>query len=185
MMTTTLNILRKEEYDYNEWSGGATSEILITPENADFFSGNYNLRISIATVELEASKFTKLPDTFRVLTVLEGNHQLKINNKDYQRIAPFHPISFKGDDRVKSKGKSVNFNVITKNETPFKVVVYPLEEGDIKTINNRNFQKVCLFLANGKVGIEGVVLHYHDSVILDQEVNVTALNKSTLIGVFF
>ena len=48
-----MKIIKTENWKTTKWSGGTTSEIFIYPENALFKKGNYEVRISIATVEHE------------------------------------------------------------------------------------------------------------------------------------
>lgn len=66
----------KKQHTTTKWSGGETTELFIYPENANYKAGNYQFRLSTATVEIEASTFTPLPGVDRTLIVLEGEMQL-------------------------------------------------------------------------------------------------------------
>ena len=111
----------KSDIIKTNWSGGTTAEIFIHPKGASFKLGNYNLRISIATVEIEESIFTSLPDVSRTLMVLKGT--LKLNHEGHHSsvLAPFQQDSFDGGWKTKSQGKVTDFNVMTKNNSKTSV----------------------------------------------------------------
>ena len=50
----------------------ATTELSIAPENGNYQSRDFLWRLSSATVELEESTFTSLPDFDRIILTLEG-----------------------------------------------------------------------------------------------------------------
>ena len=58
----TLTRLTPEDYITTRWSGGATTELLIRPRGAAYAQRAFLCRISSATVELDESTFTPLPD---------------------------------------------------------------------------------------------------------------------------
>ena len=92
------------------WSGGTTSELFIFPEGSEFNIGNYLFRLSIATVEIEESTFTRLPDVNRTLMVLEGILKLEHEGHHKATLKPLEFDNFKGDWNTKSWGKVTNFN---------------------------------------------------------------------------
>ena len=71
-------VLTKEQYIATPWSGGVTSQLAIAPEGAVYANRDFLWRLSSATVELEHSDFTPLPDYYRYLSVLKGEIQVKI-----------------------------------------------------------------------------------------------------------
>ena len=64
--------LTPSDYRVSRWSGGTTTQLCIAPEGADYAHRDFLWRVSSATVELEASDFTMLPDYHRWITTLEG-----------------------------------------------------------------------------------------------------------------
>ena len=72
-------LLDQAGYVTTSWSGGTTTQLAIAPEGAVYGDRDFLWRISSATVELDHSDFTPLPDYHRFLAVLEGEIKLKIN----------------------------------------------------------------------------------------------------------
>ena len=103
-----------KEAKVSKWSGGETIELFISPEEADFKSGDYDLRISVATVNLQESVYTKLPGVWRTLMLLEGNLELNHEGHHTSVLKPFEQDSFSGEWTTHSKGVVKNFNVMTK-----------------------------------------------------------------------
>ena len=54
------------------WSGGTTTEIAISPEGAEYAQRDFTWRVSTATVELDESNFTLLPDYERLIASVDG-----------------------------------------------------------------------------------------------------------------
>ena len=65
-------LLKEENYNIGNWTGGQTKELAIYPPKSKYLDRNFIWRLSSATVETEESDFSKLPDYDRVLMVLEG-----------------------------------------------------------------------------------------------------------------
>ena len=128
-----IQLIPAETYTKTNWSGGKTSELFIYPKEADFKQGNFSLRISIATVEVESSQFTSLPDVQRTLMVLEGTLKLEHDGQHSCELLPFEQDQFSGNWSTKSWGKVTDFNVMTKNET--KTIVQKID-----LIANYSFQ---------------------------------------------
>ncbi|MFT5858838.1 MAG: environmental stress-induced protein Ves [Flavobacteriaceae bacterium] len=110
-----MKVIHFEDAKVTEWSGGKTHELLIHPENSNFKSGDYDLRMSVATVNLEETTFTSLPGVNRILTVLEGKLMLTHEGHHTVKLGPYEQDRFQGDWTTKSKGKVRDFNVMWKN----------------------------------------------------------------------
>src|SRR5690606_21592449 len=89
--------IKENEYRTTNWSGGTTTELFIFPESANFQTGDYELRISIATVETEQSIFTVLPGVDRTLMVIKGQLRLEHENHHNIDLEEFEEDCFKGD----------------------------------------------------------------------------------------
>ena len=50
-----INIKGPEEYTVSQWAGGATTQLYIYPEHADYSRRDFIFRLSSATVECERS----------------------------------------------------------------------------------------------------------------------------------
>ena len=94
------------------WSGGKTTELFIFPADTGYANRDFDFRISTATIEIEASDFTALPDYNRLLAVLEGELELIHEGKYAKKLSPFESDAFHGSWKTNSKGKARDFNVI-------------------------------------------------------------------------
>ena len=102
------------EYNTSSWSGGTTTELGIGPEGSRYADRDFLWRISSATVDLEESTFTALPDYDRIIMTLEGEIDLCHNGGEWLHLKAFETHSFDGGDDTVSKGKVVDFNLMTR-----------------------------------------------------------------------
>lgn len=109
-----INIIQEADYQISKWSGGLTKQIYIMPENADYAKRDFTMRISSATVEVQESDFTHLPDVKRYLTILSGNMELTINGKDPEVVTINKIIEFSGEDQVHCVGTATDLNLMLK-----------------------------------------------------------------------
>ncbi|MBQ7703556.1 MAG: HutD family protein [Firmicutes bacterium] len=107
--------LRKEEdFAVSKWMGGKTKELAIFPPESKYIDRDFIWRLSSATVELEESDFSKLPDYDRVLMVMEGSAVLTYDGKRSIRLKELEQDSFDGGAKTKSFGKITDFNVMVR-----------------------------------------------------------------------
>ena len=102
------------EYNTSNWSGGTTTELGIGPEGSRYADREFLWRISSATVDLEESTFTALPDYDRIIMTLEGEIDLCHNDGEWMHLKAFETHSFDGGDDTVSRGKVVDFNLMTR-----------------------------------------------------------------------
>jgi len=123
-------LLTSKDFKTSKWSGGDTTELFISPEGARLKEGNFNIRLSTATVEVEKSVFTKLPSISRTLVVLDGKMRLEHKGKHVKVLSKFNVDYFEGDWSTTSYGTCVDFNVMTTNGRASKVTPFSLMERD-------------------------------------------------------
>jgi len=102
------------DYSTSNWSGGTTTELGIGPEGSRYAERDFLWRISSATVDLEESTFTALPDYDRIIMTLEGDIDLCHNDGEWIHLKAFETHSFDGGDDTVSRGKVVDFNLMTR-----------------------------------------------------------------------
>lgn len=107
-------LLKAEDYVTTNWSGGTTTQLAIAPEGAVYADRDFLWRLSSATVELDHSDFTPLPDYHRFLAVLDGEIQLKIDTAEPFPLAPGRVVEFDGGVPVESWGRCVDFNLMVR-----------------------------------------------------------------------
>lgn len=178
-MSFTTTILRKDTFNTTTWSGGTTTELLIHPPNSTYTSRNFNWRISSAKVEIEESTFTYLPNIWRKLMVIEGTVLLSHKNHYDVLLSPFKQDSFSGDWTTKSKGKIIDFNLMTAKGYTGTLEAISLCNNDDTVISVRRpaFTKNCKELVSviycpfGNIEFidESTILYSGDLIYIHEE----------------
>ena len=110
----SVRVLKPEDYQVSEWSGGVTTELLIGPENSRYADRDFLFRISSATVDLPESTFTDLPDYNRLIMIFAGTMELRHNGGVWMHFEECEPYRFDGADKTESKGKVTDFNLMLR-----------------------------------------------------------------------
>jgi environmental stress-induced protein Ves len=110
-----LQKLTKDDYIVSSWSGGTTTQLAIFPPGARYADRNFLWRVSSATVELDESDFTPLPDYDRLISTLEGEIVLTHNGGAPIRLRPFEIHAFSGADATHSTGRCTDFNLMLRH----------------------------------------------------------------------
>lgn len=109
-------LYKEEDYITTAWSGGTTTQLAIAPEGAVYAERDFLWRLSSARVELEHSDFTALPDYNRLISVLDGELDMKIGGGDRFSLAPCEVCSFDGGVPVESWGMCRDFNLMLRKD---------------------------------------------------------------------
>ncbi|MGE4276283.1 MAG: HutD family protein [Lawsonibacter sp.] len=107
-------LLTRNQYATTQWSGGTTTQLAIAPEGAAYADREFLWRLSSARVELDHSDFTPLPDYNRLISVLEGELDMKIGGEERSPLSPFTVRSFDGGVPVESWGRCTDFNLMLR-----------------------------------------------------------------------
>lgn len=107
-------LLTKEDYVTTAWSGGTTTQLAIAPEGAVYADRDFLWRLSSATVDLEESDFTPLPDYDRLIAPLRGEMRLTHNGGPALDLAPCQVHAFDGADATHSWGRCTDFNLMLR-----------------------------------------------------------------------
>ena len=150
------NIIVRTEKDYkvSKWSGGDTTELYLYPEDGDYRSGNFQLRISSATVEVERSEFTSLPGVERYLMIFQGHLDMIHGEKEKVSLEPYEVAHFDGGISTVSYGKVVDFNLMLKNGAGGRMEALCLDKGEEKRIQpegRENF--LAIYVKEGEIRI--------------------------------
>ena len=84
----TITHLKPADYATTKWSGGTTTQLAIAPKGAVYADRDFLWRLSSATVELDESDFTALPDYDRVISTLQGDMTLTHNDGEKLTLHP-------------------------------------------------------------------------------------------------
>lgn len=151
-----------------KWAGGTTTELFIYPKEATYPERNFDFRLSTATVEIETSVFTPLPEINRTLMVLEGEMKLTHTDQHEITLKPFETDDFNGGWETKSLGKCVDLNLMCRGKTSGKLTHIELLHQDVINFN-LNAQLNLIYVYRGTVLINHMAAITGDLIILDGE----------------
>ena len=150
--------LRPADYTVSDWSGGRTVQLSIGPEGERYADRKFLWRISSATVELETSEFTALPDYERLIAPIRGEMILSHNGGEEILLRPFDVHRFDGADLTVSKGKCTDFNLmLRKGKVTGEMRSIRLGSGGQQRITpEMPGDTVLLYLAEGTARVQAV-----------------------------
>ena len=150
--------LRPADYTVSDWSGGRTVQLSIGPEGERYADRKFLWRISSATVELEPSEFTALPDYERLIAPIRGEMILSHNGGEEILLRPFDVHRFDGADLTISKGKCTDFNLmLRKGKVTGEMRAIRLGSGGQQRITpEMPGDTVLLYLAEGTARVQAV-----------------------------
>ena len=182
--------LTKSDYIISSWSGGTTTQIAIAPAGAVYAERDFLWRISSATVELEASDFTALPDYDRWIATLESTIVLSHNGGEAITLHPYQPHFFDGGDDTQCLGRCTDFNLmLRKGKCRGEICGLHLSAGEGRTILGEEEDcgqtALLIFCGQGACtvteGTECVLLHEGESVLAEGAVEITAADAAALM----
>lgn len=145
-------IITKKEYKTSSWSGGTTTELFIYPPESTYQERNFQIRISSATVDVDESNFTKLPDYNRVLMILSGELEINHQNHHSKTLSQYGCDYFDGAWDTSAKGKVRDFNLMTSESFLGKLVYDSLSSATKYTLKLSPMQFLeGLYLISGKL----------------------------------
>ena len=154
-MSETYVVKKQEEFKTSLWSGGSTTELYIYPEDAIYKEGNFQCRISSATVEVERSDFTSLPGVKRYLSIFHGHLDMIHGEGEKVSLEPFQVDCFDGGVPTVSFGQVVDFNLMLKNGADGKMETAQISAGENFILEPAEGQNLLVVYAPvGKVKID-------------------------------
>ncbi|WP_312159124.1 HutD family protein [Oscillibacter sp.] len=166
-MNATIRRISPEEYAASRWSGGTTTQIAIAPAGAVYAERDFLWRVSSATVELETSDFTPLPDYERFLSTLRGTIRLT-HGEEALELNPGSVHRFDGGAPTRSEGICTDFNLmLRKGRCAGQMVCLRLGEGGVcrlsqtveATAEKRVFLVYCAE-GDGELSAEGTGVRF-------------------------
>lgn len=103
-----------DSYIVSQWSGGTTTQVAIAPEGAVYADRDFLWRISSASVDLDESDFTALPDYHRWISTLKGGMTLSHEGGEKIVLAPYEVHQFDGGVDTHSWGRCTDFNLMLR-----------------------------------------------------------------------
>ena len=106
--------LTERDYRISDWSGGKTIQLAIAPAGAVYADRDFLWRLSSATVNLDESDFTALPDYMRLIAPISGWMRLTHNAGETVDLMPYETHRFDGADSTHSWGCCTDFNLMLR-----------------------------------------------------------------------
>ena len=154
-MSEIYAVKKQEEFKTSLWSGGSTTELYIYPEDAIYKVGNFQCRVSSATVEVERSDFTSLPGVKRYLSIFHGHLDMIHGEGEKVSLEPFQVDCFDGGVPTVSFGQVVDFNLMLKNGADGKMETAQISAGESFILEPEKGQNLLVvYVPVGKVKIE-------------------------------
>ncbi|MDM8534199.1 HutD family protein [Clostridiaceae bacterium HSG29] len=161
-----MKLIKSKNLITKNWSGGKTRELYIFPENKLYENRDFDFRISSATVEVEESVFTSLPNYNRILMILEGELFIEHTNHHSINLKQFEIDEFSGEWETRSKGKVTDFNLMMTSNLKgnVKVITINGKYSETKKIN----EVFVFYCYEGRCLINGEVLNKFDVLIINE-----------------
>ena len=178
--------LKSDNYVVSTWSGGTTTQIGIAPQGAIYADRNFMWRVSSATVDLEVSDFTALPDYDRLISTLEGEIDVTHNGGETIHLAPYCVHGFDGGWETRSVGKCRDFNLMTRKGA-CSGRMEPIMGPTSVTIGGKPHDTAILYCGMGEVCVEVegqcVTLKQGESLLLEsaEETRLTVSGEGRAI----
>ncbi len=185
-----MQIIRKADLQTSNWSGGTTSELFIFPTTSNYKELNFDFRLSRATIEIEESVFTPLPNVKRQLMLLDGELELIHGEHHTKKLKPLQFDVFSGDWHTKSIGKATDFNLMTIGNTDgtFSVIKAKNKEFHSYKINH---DFTVFYIAEGTLEFEDISVGKSELIIFnglsddDFKFNLTAGTNVVVVKISF
>jgi environmental stress-induced protein Ves len=142
------------------------------------------MRISIATVEQDATTFTPLKDTYRTLLVLEGTQALHHLGAHSSNLKALEQDSFSGNWTTQCQGKSTNFNVMTKSSKRAEICVENYNKKEIWSNGNPNGIHF-LYILRGSARLDEKEVLAEEGILIEELCQITFLEPSELVIVTY
>ena len=178
-----------QNFETSRWSGGTTTELFIYPPHASLKKLDFDFRLSKATIEVESSVFTPLPNISRTFMLLEGEVTLNHIGNLTAVLSPYKIDTFSGDWTTNAEGKCTPFNLMTRKGCTGEMSNYLLEKGKKLNFNSQaDFIILYLYKGQGEINRKiGQTIQKESLVVINQfetpTISFKAHSKSVLIVV--
>lgn len=163
-----IRIIRKEQQNTTNWSGGTTTQLAIYPEKSSYADKTFSFRLSSAKVNIEKSTFTKLEGVSRNIMVLNGELKLTHEKRYSKVLKPFDTDQFLGDWNTKSIGKVTDFNLMTTGKTKGYLSHINILRNDCHKLSlNKEFNTIALYIYKGEAVIE---INNNSNILKEQDI---------------
>ena len=155
-MSVSIIVRNANDFKTSQWSGGSTTELYIYPEDAQYREGNFQCRISSATVETDRSDFTPLPGVKRYLSIFGGSLEMVHGQETRVQLKPYEVDCFDGGVPTVSFGKVVDFNLMLKNGADGKMETARIRQGEtLRLTPGQGENLLAVYVKEGRICLSG------------------------------
>ncbi|GAB6982921.1 HutD/Ves family protein [Prevotella dentasini] len=164
-----MEIIRKQDYRVNDWSGGTTRELFIHPAGSTLAARDFDIRISSAVIQQTESRFSDFSGFTRYIMPLKGDMRLTVGGETI-RLQPHRLFRFSGSDEVKSENTpgAVDFNVIVRSGLAVGTAV-------VSSIDEPSAVGKSVVFALEDITVNGCRLPQGDTAVVDGPVRIDGL----------
>jgi uncharacterized protein len=175
-----IKVIKKEDQNTSNWSGGTTTQLAIYPEDAVYSEGNFKWRISSAKVDIDESIFTRLQGISRIIMIIDGKLKLEHEGHHKVELSPFEQDSFSGEWNTKSYGKVTDFNLMMSNECTGSleaILVNKKQSTNITLEDKKGFDNISnsFYCVNGEgcilVNENKINIHKGDFILINRNLD--------------
>jgi environmental stress-induced protein Ves len=163
-----LHLTKKDQLQTNTWSGGTTTQLAIYPADVVYKNLDFIFRISTATIDVEESTFTRLPNINRVIMILDGELTIQHKNQYDKKLKKFDTDTFSGDWETTSIGKVTDFNVMTRGTAKASASGFTLPEKSHKELLIDG-HVMAIYVSLGEISVENLQLSQGDILLITKE----------------
>lgn len=176
-----IQLVKSNELQVTEWTGGTTTQLYIYPTSADFSKKDFAYRISTATVDLEESSFTPFPNYNRKLMILEGVLDLFHDDQYAIQLHPFDQDAFSGNWMSHSKGKVIDYNVIFTSNYASEIFHFELSKAEEVKLNCK--ETTLLYVLFGEIAVSKGSAQQKDVIIIEGhgELLINAISDALIV----
>ncbi len=149
-----FNHLKQTTYNQSTWSGGTTTEMAIFPADAIYKEHDFLWRLSSATIDLDESDFTALPNYNRFIASLSEGIELLHNGNEKVSLKPLQIHYFDGGVQTKSFGKCVDFNLMLRKEKCDATIELISEVKNYEIALNKLNDLGIIYVVSGSVSVK-------------------------------
>ena len=142
--------------------------IIYIPTTSNYKDLNFGFRLSRATIDVEESEFTPLPNVSRKLMLLDGELELIHDSHHSKKLKPLQFDTFSGDWSTKSIGKATDFNLMTTGDVDGNYSVIKAKKKQFHTYKiNHDF--TILYVVKGELHFEDMSVNQEELLIFNGE----------------
>ena len=164
-------VIKANSFKTSPWSGGSTTELFIYPLQSKYAARDFDFRLSTATVNIEESTFTPLPGIKRTLMVLDGEMTLSHKEHHIKKLSKFDSDNFDGGWVTSSKGKCIDFNLMSMGETRGTVdSLQIVKDKEIEFSFSDNIKHSILYIYSGHIKIGNESIELGDIIVFENPI---------------